>query len=264
MVLTLTFILLVSAFALALWGTSLFFQSYLYSEPAGHMPIRAVVAGLLVGGFLTLWTVVNTRADSTNKYGTFFDFNPVGAKEVTTFDAVRHDPRKMDGPEEVTAFTRKEGIKPPVFVDASGNPYQLVDKNKGRLTTALLVDVDGQKVRLNARMNPKKPSEYRPAGDVGDHQFDEDRGARYVDGAYPYTVYAPSRGATITTLALNALMFAAWFVAFWLVLQYGSGHALGFAFVCGTATLVVLMPLLFKLNTPKPTPPTPPAAVAVA
>jgi len=262
-VLTLTFVLLASAFALALWGTSLFFQSYWYSEPAGKMPIRALVAGLLVGGVLTLWALVNTRAESANKYGTVFDFNPVGAKEVTAFDAVRRYPRKTDGAEDTVAFKRLAASKPPEFVDASGKKYALYTTDF--LTVALILDDgDGRTARFDATLDPKSANTYARLGDGGNHQFNERGGSRHLDAAYPYTVYAPSRGATITTLALNGLMFVAWFVAFWVVLQYGSGHALGLALVCGAITLVVLMPLLFKLNTPKPATPAPPVAVAVA
>jgi hypothetical protein len=260
-ILALTFLLLVSALSLAFWGTTRFFQAYLYSEPAEKLPVRALVAGLVVGGFLILWTSVNTRADSENKYGTFFDFNPVGAKEVTAFEAVRRYPRKAEGAEETVPFKRKEGSKPPVFADPSGNKYEL--NTTSYLTVALLVDDgDGRKSRFDAALSPTTPNTYARLGDAGNHQFTEQGGSRYLDGAVPATVYAPSRGAVIAALGLNGLAFVAWFAAFWPVLRYGSGHALGFAVVCGVATLVVLMPLLFKLNTPKPTAARPPAATA--
>ena len=263
MVLALTFVLLVSALALVFWGTTRFLQSYLYSEPADKLPVRALAAGLVVGGFVLLWTFVNTRADSENKYGTFFDFNPVGAKEVTAFEAVRRYPRRTEGAEETVAFKRKEGTKPAVFADESGAKFELTNTSRGYLTVALILDDgDGRKPRFNANLDPARANTYATAGGAANHQFDEDRGSRHLDGAFPSTVYAPSRGAVIAALGLNALMFVAWFAAFWPVLRYGSGHALGLAGACGVVTMLVLMPLLFKLNKVKPAVVLPPAATA--
>ena len=54
---------------------------------------------------------------------------------------------------------------------------------------------------------------------------------------------------------VNISMFVAWFIAFWPILQYLTGHALGLSLVFGVLTMVVLMPLLFKLNKLKPAPP---------
>jgi len=267
-VLALTFATLVSALALVFWGTTRFLQSYLYSEPANKLPVRALVAGLVVGGFVLLWTYANTRADAENKYGTFFDFNPVGAKEVTAFEAVRRHPKRdeqgrptAEGEERTVAFKRKEGTKPAQFADASGAKFEL--NTTSYLTVALILDDgDGRKTRFNAHLDPARPNTYASVGGAANHQFDEDGGSRHLDGAFPFTVYAPSRGAVIAALGLNALLFVAWFAAFWPVLRYGSGHAVGLAAACGLVTMLVLMPLLFKLNKPKPTVVLPPGVTA--
>jgi hypothetical protein len=270
-VLALTFVLLVSALALALWGTTRFFQSYLYSEPADKLPVRALVAGLVVGGFMTLWTYVNTRADSENKYGTFFDFNPEASKEVAAFEAVRRHPKRdergkflPEGEERTVAFTRKPGGKAGEFVDEkTGAAFELKNTSQNYLTVALVLDDgDGRKARFNAAIDPKNPNTYATAGDAANHRFDEERGSRYIDGAFPATVYAPSRAIVFAALGLNALAFVAWFAAFWPVLRYGSGHALGMATACGLVTMLVLMPLLFKLNKPKPAVVLPPGVTA--
>lgn len=278
MVLALTFVLLVSALALVFWGTTRFLQGYLYSEPAGRLPVRALVAGAVVGGFITLWTFVNTRASTENKYGTFFDFNPVGEKGVTAFEAVRRFP-KMDergrftaeGDEKTVAFKRKVGGLAGEFVDAAGAPFKLTgsgmpETGRQYLTVALIVDEgDDRKTRFNARIDPRNPNSYAPvAGGGGNHQFVEERGSRHLDGDSPAVVYAPSRIAVFAALALNGLLFVAWFAAFGPVLRYSSGHALGLAAACGTATLLVLMPLLFKLNKQKAAPVVPAGVVVPA
>lgn len=277
MVLALTFVLMASALALVFWGTTRFLQGYLYSEPAEKLPLRALAAGVVVGGFITLWTFANTRASAENKYGTFFDFNPVGETEVTAFEAVRRLPKRdergkftADGDEATVAFRQKAGGRPGEFVDDAGAPFKLMgshqDTGRAFLTVALLVEQgDGKKTRFNASLDPKNPNSYAPVGGSGgNHQFDEERGSRYLDGDTPAVVYAPSRIAVFAALALNGLMFVAWFAAFWPLLRYSSGHALGLTAACGAATLLILMPLLFKLNKTKAVPQLPPGAVQPA
>lgn len=274
MVLALTFVLLVSALALVFWGTTRFLQGYLYSEPAERLPLRALAAGVIVGGFITLWTFVNTRASAENKYGTFFDFNPVGEKEVTAFEAVRRYPKRdergrftAEGREETVAFVRKAGTNPPEFEsEATGEKFEVAKTGAGYLTVALVLDDGaGRKARFNASVDPKNPNSYTALpGGTANHQFDEERGSRYLDAAAPAVVYAPSRIAVFAALALNGLLFVAWFAAFWPALRYSSGHALGLTAACGAATLLVLMPLLFKLNKVKAVPQVPAGVVAPA
>ena len=266
MVLALTFVLLVSATALVLWGTTAFLQSYLYSEPADKLPVRAVVGGLIVGGFMTLWTYVNTRADTENKYGTLFEFNPVGAKEVTAFEAVRRFPKRNEQGketkeyrEETAPIVRKPGGRPNEFVeDKVGDKFELTNTSKGYLTVALVLDEGGKKAWFEVPLNPTDPNKY--AGES--REFTEQGGSRTIDGTSPSTVFSPSRLVVIAALSLNALVFVAWFAAFWPVLRYTSGAALGLATVGGLLAVLVLMPLLFDLNKPKPTALTPPPATA--
>jgi len=80
--------------------------------------LRALVAGLAVALFLTMWVYVNTRADSKDKYGTFFEFKPTSAKEITQFEAVRYGVNTKD--EKVVPFSLPAGTKDPTFVDSEG------------------------------------------------------------------------------------------------------------------------------------------------
>ena len=79
--LILTFAGLVVGFFAFFWGTTLFLQSSLYNAPTTKLPIRAAIAAFLVGGFVTFWTFVNTRAESKDRYGTLFEFNPTSSHE---------------------------------------------------------------------------------------------------------------------------------------------------------------------------------------
>ena len=257
MVLVLTLAVLTLAFTAAFWGLSLFLQGYLYSMPASRLPLRSLTAGLAVACYLTMWTFVNTRAESENKYGTFFEFDPTGAKEVKQFDAVRYV--VMTKAETTVPFTLKQGSKDPTFVDAGGQKFKLADAGGGYITIAMMVtDADGKKARFDAEMRdePRVGKVYSTDNKV----FKEQGGSRFVEGETPHQVFAPSTGALVLAMALNILMFVAWFIAFWPILQYLTGHAIGLAFVFGIITMVVLMPLLLKLNKPKP--PLPGVAVA--
>jgi hypothetical protein len=256
-VLAVTLAVLTVALAAIFWGLSLFLQGYLYSMPASRLPLRALTGALAVSCFLTLWVFVNTRAESENKYGTFFEFNPTGAKEITQFEAVRYVIASKE--EKVVPFTLQSGTKPPAFVDAEGQKFKLADSGSGTITVALNIELDGKKSRFDAEMreDPRVGKVYSTDNKL----FKEKGGSRYLEGETPYLVFAPSGAALFFAIALNVLMFVVWFVAFWPILQYLPGHAIGLAFVFGLVTMVVLMPLLFKLNKPKPAAP---GVVAVA
>ena len=60
---------------------------------------------------------------------------------------------------------------------------------------------------------------------------------------------------------LNLLLFVAWFVAFWPILRFTVGHALGLAAVMGLVTMLLVMPLLFKPNRAAKGPEAPHAAL---
>ncbi len=250
MVLVVTLAVLALALTGVFWGLSLFLQGYLYSGPATRLPLRALTAGLAVSCFLTLWTFVNTRAESENKYGTFFEFNPTGAKEIKEFDAVRFGVASKE--EKTVSFKLQPGTKAHKFVDTEGQEFKLADAGGGYITVALMVPgPDGKKSRFDAVMEGKVYS-------TENKLFQEKGGSRYLEGDPPKQVFAPNTGALILAMGLNILMFVVWFLACWPILQYLPGHALGIALVFGLLTMVILMPLLFKLNKPKP------AAVAMS
>ena len=215
--------------------------------------VGAAPVGQLVGKTIrSAPRTVNTRADSENKYGTFFEFNPTGAKEIKEFDAVRYSVNTKD--EKTVPFTLQTGTKAPTFADPEGHKFKLADAGGGYVTVALMVpDADGKKSRFDAEMRdePRVGKVYSTENKL----FKEKGGSRYLEGETPNQIFAPSSGTLFLAMALNVLMFVAWFIAFWPILQYLTGHALGLSLVFGVLTMVVLMPLLFKLNKPKPAAP---------
>jgi hypothetical protein len=247
--LVLTFICLSIAVAAMLWAMSLFIQPYLHGEPVSQLPLRALVGGLAVGCFVTLWVYANTRAERKDKYGTFFEFNPVGTKPIDAFDAVQRSANKQeDGkyPEATVSFKRPTG-KAEGFVEAKSPtvPFRLNTSNM--MTVAVIVDEGGQKVRFDAELNDAGNAYKSPA-----KTFREASGSRFIDagtdGGGIGVIYAPSTGAVIVAILLNLLLFVVWFAVFWPLLQYSSGMSLGLAAGFGLATMLVALPLLFELN----------------
>jgi hypothetical protein len=243
-----TWVVLSVAFAIALYGLSLFLQAYLYSEPAEQLVLRAAVAGMVVGSFLTAWVYVNTRADRENKYGAIHQFSPDARSEVNAFEAVAK--RQTGGGqvvEQTDEYRRPAGERGQRYVSVTtGLPFKL---NSADHITAAVIVKEGMPapVRFDAVL--------RADGWTYDGEkktFRETGGARYIEADEPGVILAPSGGVQAAALALNALLFVVLFVVFWPVLRFGVGHAVGLAGVIGLAVVLVLMPLLFSLNKPKP------------
>lgn len=250
MALVLTFLGVSVAIFVLLWAGSLLIQPYLYSEAADRLPLRAAVGGLALGCFLTAWTFVNTRADSPDKFGTFFEFNPTASREVTEFDAVRRLNRKgPDGQwaEETVTFKRVPGRE--VGFGEGGDPaHRYTPNTSGFMTVAVLLPEPGggTKTRFDAALDPKGQSYLAGSEKV----FQEKGGRRYVEVDAPALVYAPSRWAALGALALNLAHFGLWFLVLWPVMRYEPGPALGGAVVFGLVTMLAVMPLLFNSNRP--------------
>src|SRR5262249_17534024 len=93
---TLLLILVLTTFVLfaIFLGGSIVAQGYLYQAPADRLPVRAIAAAVLVGAFLTIWTLIDKR--SPRKYDTFFEFAPYETSTFDEMEAVRWvsaDPR---------------------------------------------------------------------------------------------------------------------------------------------------------------------------
>lgn len=271
---TLLLILVLTVFVLfaVFLGGSIIAQGYLYQAPADRLPVRALVAAALVGLFLTLWAWVDKR--NPKKYDTFFEFAPYETKTFDEFDAVRWtspDGSKLrvdasgNPVEAETKFRRGVGAKSnEFFEDGSGDPFHLQGVTKSSLSymtaaVKLKPEKDGEAVRFNAQLNADKRTY---AKTVEGRRFVEDKGSRYVQAEQLGVLYVPSNRTVFLAIVINVLHYVAWFVAFWAVLQYTRGHAFVLAVAFGTATMLLVMPLLFKPNrAPKPAEEAPKAAV---
>lgn len=246
------------------WGLSLFLQRYWYNEPADKLPLRAAVAGLLLGCFLTAWVYINTRADGENKYGVIHQFSPNDVSTpVTKFVAER---KKLDtnlkpvGDEAVTferQLTDNGQRYLPTSPKPAGEPKPFAVTAPGYYTHTLVLEHDGKPVRYEAVMNDKQQyqgTKYTFADKAGGRTIEMSRGLE-ADPAEPLQVVSPSGGAVFLALGLNVLHFVVWFAIFWPVLRFSLGHALGLAFVYFAMSTVLLMPLLFQMNALPKAPP---------
>lgn len=241
------------------WGLSLFLQRYFYNEPAENLVLRAAVAGVLLGTYLTFWVYINTRAEGENKYGVIHEFSPNAVSDpVDKFQAVRIYPNANPTKEETVSFERQPTPDGQRYLSAERKVFTAATTDY--LTTALILDLDGKPTRFEAAI---ENTVY-----LGEKiTFSEQGGGRTIllsrglnsDPAEPVTVTSPSGGVVFLAILLNVLHFAVWFAALWPVLRFNFGHALGLAVVFGVAATVILMPLLFQANTVEkaPTLPTP-------
>jgi len=258
--LALSFLVVAVVLSMLLFAVGLFLQGYLYQQPAEKLPLRALAAGTILSIFLCFWAMVNTRAEGENKYGTFFEFNPTTAKSFTEFEAVRRYPRNPESDKEKSVPHKRGTIGTAIeFVEVdSGKPFRLNDSSY--LTIGLIVPevAGGKKIRFNTEI--KDGTTYA----TQERRFTEEGGSRYIDYGTLGTMYSPSRAALFGALFLNMLLFVVWFAVYWPLMQFEFGHAVGLALVSGLITMLALMPVLFRVNKPKPEAPAPAAVTARA
>ncbi|MCI0700576.1 MAG: hypothetical protein L0241_05805 [Planctomycetia bacterium] len=272
MSLLLVFVMVTMALFALFLGGGMILQGYFYQQAANRMPIRALVAAVLVGGFITLWVWIDKR--NPGRYDTFFNFADYTTTEFTEFEAVRwlNDGKGQiqtdanGNPVEVTVkFKRSVGGKGARFVDERSGEVFKPSGSTGEtpyMTGALRVKTanDPEPVRYDAKTEIDKTGRKTY---TNERKYVEQNGSRYIDEQQLGTLFVPSTGTIAVSLLLNAMLFVIWFVAFWPVLRFSFTHALMLAVAWGFLTMLLVMPLLFTPNrVPKAPAAAPQAAVA--
>ncbi len=224
-------------------GLAVLLQGYLYSEPADKLPLRAIVAGLLVALVMTGWTYANTRASHKDKYGVIHEATPGEQHTLSEFEAVRrYKIKQLDGSwkEETIKFTRSPSSNTFYEVGTSDKPFEV--SKAGYVYPALIVKDGEEKVRLETVVTEawtyESPEKF----------YREPNGKRYLEGTDPRFLVIPSAGAYTNMVLLNVGLIVVWFVAFWPVMRFSVGHSLGLMAVFAGVSLFVVMPLLFNSN----------------
>jgi hypothetical protein len=257
-VLLLVFLMMfLGLFALFLGG-GLVAQGYLYQQPVERLPLRAGAGAVLVSGFVTFWVWIDRNAPG--KYDTFFNFTAYSTAEFSEFDAVRWGGAggklTLDAagkPTETIVKFKRATAKGGQFLEGgTGAAFQMTGSAStgGQyMTGAILVKGpdDAEPVRYNAKLTEEKT--YTP-----DRRFEEVKGSRYVEANQIGTLFVPSTKTVALALLLNFLLLVVWIVALWPIMRFSLGHALMFSIVLAIATMLALMPVLFKQNRSSPPP----------
>ncbi len=267
------FVLLAVGLTALFLGITVVVQGYLYQEPPPRLPVRALIGGVLLGAFLTLWAWIDKN--KPGKYDTFFNFAGYTTVEFNEFEAVRwligSDGKfKTDASgkdvEVVVKFKRGPGGKKAPFVEEGTNVQfkaDGTDRNNMRfMTGALRVKGpdDPDAVRYNAQLMKYDEDNRRSVHTkayASERRFVEDKGSRYVNEEPLGTLFVPSTSTIVGALFLNFALLLMWLVVTWPVLRYSFAHALGLTVVGTLVTMLALMPLLFNFNRPKLPPPAP-------
>ena len=245
----LTFLALLVGLTAVFLGLSLTLQRLFYNQPAGQLPLRSLVAAMLLAIFLTGWTYVNTRASHKDKYGAIHEANSTAQSPVEEFQAVRRLSLKSNGQykEETVPFVLSADAKQ--FVERDGlKPFRR--NTSDYVTTALLVPRDGKPVKFLAEVKDLSYVGVKATGDPV--LFKEETGTATISDQNLRVVETFSYAALFVVLLINVVHFALWVVAFWPLLNFRVGLSLLLATIFGTITMLVLMPLLFNTNAVKP------------
>lgn len=253
MTVVLTFVLLLAALFALFWGGALVAQGYWYQQPADRLPVRAAGAAALVAAFLTLWVALDRSAPG--KYDTFFEFAPYSTAGFDEFEAVRWqaDPGgkglRLDPagqPAETATRYKRAGGKSAAFAENGTGPAFKLSTATDMTGAIVVTPAGGAPVRFDAEL--KEDPRTKQKTYFGEKRFVEAATGRYVRGDQPGVLYIPSTGVVVAALALNALLFVVFFAAFWPGLGFDLWHAVGLAAAFGLATMLLVMPLLFKPN----------------
>lgn len=233
-VLLIIFGVLIGACALVFWVASLLLQSWLYNDVPRLLPVRALVAGLLLALFHTAWCSIY-KADP-GRFDTLTNFkSEVEDQKVLDFQSIR----RVGKDEKKPVRYQKAGSN---FVSSDGQkPWRRSDADG--MVVAILVpakEKDGAAVRFNAKLEPDGTF---PATSI---RFEEEKGRRYMDEASMGVVYRKRSMSVVGNLFANFIHAVLWVVLFWLAMRFAVGHAMAIGLGAWAFTMIVVQPALFS------------------
>jgi hypothetical protein len=215
-------LLLMFVLTVVLTGWTLWFQGYLYSEPADGILWRGPAAGGALTLFLVLWMALAYRAPG--RYGALHEVSGSDTVEFKELWVVNDE-----GKEEHFRLGTRYGKQVPT------RPAEVIVKE------------DGAKVSFKPERDADGKFKVRKIGDVDEPlRYLDDRG-RVMTEDQLGRVSVPRTGALLLNLLLNFLHLGAWFACLWLLLRFQWPHALGLAVAFWlVTTLFVVPPVLSK------------------
>jgi hypothetical protein len=227
-------ILLVLAVVLSilLWAGTLWFQGWLYSEPAGNLYWSAPAVGVGLTLFYALWVVVDCRTGG--HCGSLYKLSVSTLKQYDQINAVV----KRNGKDSAEETYQKQ--------DAD---YVLIGPD-GRLTGTKLLEAperiiikDGDATmvfvpeRGAAKNFKREPGQYLHYYDKSGLTIDEGNLGQVQRFHWDWLVW---------NVLFNMLHLGLWFVGLWLLLRYQWSHALGLAAALWLAMTLFPIPMILE------------------
>ena len=239
-------LIVIAATVLLLYVASAVLQSLLYESQADHLPVRALAAGLVVGGFLTFWIWIDSK--NPGRYETIFSFSSYDTEDAEFVDVVR----KVGTEEVQSRYTKRSVGSRMTYFNEANQEFRRAD-SEGPAIAVIILDKD-KHVRYSTKLDDKGNF---PPGDV---VYREEGGKRYIEGTTTIgRVYIPGFGKVVICLLLNFGQGVLWVLAFWLGTRFGTGHAVLLGFGAWLIITLLALPVLFE-KTRKPMKALPPPA----
>jgi hypothetical protein len=212
---------------------TLFFQGYIYSQPAEGLLWRAPAAGFCLTLFFFFWTYLDYRKPGS--LNTVFDFTARDKQQYEKFWAVKNGKENL--------FERQKNAKGNYEYKSDGKVWRRSDVNG--ITEAIIVEEkDGQKTRFNADLTSDGKFNIEP-GHPAARYLEVDGRHRVMTDDYIGTIFIDRGDLVVANLFMNALHLAFWFAVLWLLLRFQWGHAFGLALVFWLITTLTIAPMLF-------------------
>lgn len=223
---------------LAAW--TMWFQGYIYSEPAGEIYWRAPAAGTALTLFLALWAMIDFKSAQQDPsfQGHYRELQGFSTEQdLPPFKELRIINR--DYKEEVFKL-HKNARGLPEYLRSDGRPLP------SRPDKIIVVEADKKYVfepdkdeKGNFKAAPQQNLRYR----------DKESGWEMQEGSLGQVTIS-KKGWLFGNLLLNAMHLVVWFACLWLLLRFQWSHALGLAFVFWLlTTLFAVPPLLTRAET---------------
>jgi hypothetical protein len=238
--------LLFLGLALFFWAGTLFFQAYIYSQPAGHLYWRGPVAALVVTGFFGLWAMIDYKSvgdANRGKYRTVFEMSSSEDVDYPKFWSVRKGGETLYVKHKTARGTEFREAGPDGKVRLDGKVWKRSD-TEGVVEAVVVEEKDGAKSRFNADLTPDGKFNVKQGQAV--RYVEADGRHRVMTDDYIGTIHTFERSLFFKNIALNLLHLGVWFLCLWLLLQFQWSHAFGLAIIFWLVFTLAIPPLLDK------------------
>jgi hypothetical protein len=218
-------VLLVLLVAWTLW-----FQSYLYSEPVADWWWRVPAAATLLTLFLVFWGWIDYH--NPGRYGTLFLFSSTEEKDAEELRVIT----RKDGKDTETRYVLRKSPQGLPEYRSVVPPYRPVPSHPD----ALIVKEDGAEVRFEPERDEQGKFKVRQGQSL---LYLDERG-RVMSEATLGRLSTFRWNVFVANIAINVCQLLLWFASLWLLLRFQWSHALGLAVVFWVVMTLLVMPMI--------------------